>query len=105
MTKVKFDDIYELTAAGIGCWVTSRECLPLGTVRCIRGMLFYAAYDHGRRRPFFLPSTKEMNWIPVDRRLNTMELLRSFVQQVVTSNCDVVLKPGGGIPCGTLTAS
>lgn len=82
--RIEFDDIYWGPGAGFGAWFYSRERkLKIGTVRCIRGVLFCVCYQHGTR---FKPET---TWIPADPRLNTIENMRHFQRAIAANDYEI----------------
>lgn len=81
-TTLKFDGIYEGPARGFGCWFHSKEKLPIGTVRQIRGILFHVYMVNGGLA----------SWVPCDDDKNKPENWREFQSQVVEGNSRVVLK-------------
>lgn len=69
MVKIIFDDIYHWynkPRTSDSCWFTSKKALPEGTVRCIRGQLFYSRvqYDPGAIYIGLSPA-KITAWFPV----------------------------------------
>ena len=70
-TKITFDGIYEFYG-GLGCWFMSREKVVPGTVRYVRGMLFYAKYWH---KPYIA-------WTPVDESKNTPSGYKAFKENL-----------------------
>lgn len=75
--EIKFDDIYFGPASGYGRWFSSKEDLPIGTVRHIRGMLFTVCRRSEIESGFFGWKTA-VSWVPVDEKENTPEGWRKF---------------------------
>lgn len=88
--SVRFDDYFG-PGIGMGCWFKSKELAPLGQVRFIRGILFYA-YSHDRTMRGF-ERTAATCWIPVDDSINWPEQMRTFWAQVVNGVLRIHLKP------------
>ncbi len=74
-TFAVIDDKYYGPAQGFGSWFYSKEKVPYGTVRCIRGILFYA-YSIYEEDLWWLRS--RTHWIPVDDNLNIPENWEHF---------------------------
>lgn len=68
-TKITFNGGLYHWEGDLGSWFMSYErSLQIGTVRCIKGELFYVWNGTG----------KERWWLPVDKAQNTVEAIRLF---------------------------
>jgi hypothetical protein len=80
--KIQFDKLYEMTGMGFGKWFGSNEPgLVIGTVRCIRGILFMVSYQHNEG--FYRSNKYETCWVPVDEKLSNPEKMDEFRQKLV----------------------
>jgi len=77
-TKITFGVYYGPDRSTCG-WFRSDEYLPIGTVRCIKGVLFQVIDAF---RLSFPISEKESIWAPVDMRLWAEDVKRSFWSQI-----------------------
>lgn len=80
-----FDKLYILDSMGFGCWFRSREPkLVVGTVRYIRGQLFYVYNQYtGLNR-------NGTSWCPINPALNTIDNMSKFRNQVLAGNNEIV---------------
>ena len=82
--KITFDDKYEWDG-NLGAWFRSKERnLSIGTVRCIRGVLFNVAYQHGT---YFEPRTC---WTPCKPNLHDIEFIRQFRNKLIKGQADII---------------
>lgn len=74
MIEIKFDGYH--WSGGLGGWFSSREKLPLGTVRFIKNRLFHVDMCYHESGNGWVSM-----WGPVEN--NTLESMREFKQKLV----------------------